>query len=434
MGMRKVIFIILDGLGDRPNPNLKWLTPLQSAEIPNMDLMAAKGILGMQYPISPGIPPGSDTGHLSLFGYDITSEYPGRGIFEAMGENISLERGIAFRANFATVEEKDGKLIVRDRRAGRISGEDAEELAHEISEMDLLNGDVKATFKHTLEHRGFLILEGPHLSSEVTDVDPHEVGYPVLEPIPINDDAKKTAEALKEFLVRAYLSLKDHEVNKRRSREGKLPANFILPRGAASPPKLEPFSSRWGFKPAAVAAGPMYKGIAKALGFDVFQPEGATGLPDSNFSSKIGKALDLLNAYDFIYVHVKGTDVASHKKDPLLKVRVLEEVDIALEPLTDPPEDLLVVVTGDHATPCTIGKHSGDPVPILFFGKGLPKDDSTNFQELDAYTGGAGWFTGSDLMNLILNYSDRALEYGLRPVSRKIRYIPRVNQLTPFIL
>ncbi len=432
--MRKVIFIILDGLGDRPNPALKWLTPLQSAEIPNMDLMAARGILGMQYPIAPGIPPGSDTGHLSLFGYNITSEYPGRGIFEAMGEGVSLEEGIALRANFATVEERNGKLIVVDRRAGRISGEDAEELAQEISEMELLGGDVRAKFRHTLEHRGFLLLEGSQLSSKITDVDPHEVGYPVLEPMPMSNNAKKTTKALNEFLSRAYLSLKDHEVNRKRILEGKLPANFILPRGAASPSKLESFSSRWGFNPAAVAAGPMYKGIARALGFKVFQPEGATGLPDSDFSSKIRKALDLLNEYDFIYVHVKGTDVASHKRDPLLKVKVLERVDIALESLTDPPEDLLVVITGDHATPCILGKHSGDPVPIMFFGKGLPRDDSTNFQELDSYTGGLGWFTGKDLMNLILNYSDRALEYGLRLIPRETRYIPKVEHLIPFNL
>ncbi len=434
MGMRKVIFIILDGLGDRPNPALKWLTPLQSAEIPNMDLMAARGILGMQYPIAPGIPPGSDTGHLSLFGYDITSEYPGRGIFEAMGEGIYLEEGVAFRANFATVEEKESKLIVVDRRAGRISGGDADELAQEISEMELLGGDIKAKFRHTLEHRGFLLLEGSNLSSEVTDVDPHEIGYPVLEPMPMSDSAKKTAEALKEFLIRAYSSLKNHEVNRRRISEGKLPANFILPRGAASPSKLEPFSSRWGFNPAAVAAGPMYKGIARALGFKVFHPEGATGLPDSNFSFKIREALDLLDEYDFIYVHIKGTDVASHKKDPLLKVKVLERVDTALEPLTDPPEDVLVVITGDHATPCTLGKHSGDPVPIMFYGKGLPRDDSVNFQELDSYKGGLGWFVGRDLMNLILNYSNRALEYGLRPIPRETRYIPRAEHLIPFKL
>ena len=429
--MKKVMLIILDGLGDRPHPSLGYLTPLQAAEIPNMDLMASKGLLGMQYPIAPGIPPGSDTGHLSLFGYDLDEEYPGRGIFEALGEGIVLKDGVAFRANFATVSERNGELIVEDRRAGRISGEDAETLASEISEMSLLGGQVEAEFVHTLEHRGFLILRGDGLSSQVTDVDPHEVGYPVLEPLPMEEDAVKTAEALKEFLTRSYKILKGHEINDRRAREGKPPANFILPRGASKPVNLERFSVRWGFKPAAVAAGPMYKGIARALGFEVHHPEGATGLPDSNFRGKVREALDLLEEFDFVYVHMKGTDVASHKKDPKLKVEVLERIDEALEQVTDPPEDLLIVITGDHATPCLLGKHSGDPVPILLFGSGLPRDDASNFHELDASLGGAGWFLGGDLMKLILNYSDRALEYGLRPLPARRWYIPRKEELTP---
>ncbi|MCD6244534.1 MAG: 2,3-bisphosphoglycerate-independent phosphoglycerate mutase [Candidatus Korarchaeota archaeon] len=429
--MRKAILVILDGLGDRPSPLLKWLTPLQSAEIPNLDLMASKGLIGMQYPIAPGVPPGSDTGHLSLFGYDITEEYPGRGVFEALGEGIDIGDGVAFRANFSTVEERHGKLIVKDRRAGRISGEEAESLAVEISEMRLLGGEVRAEFKHTLEHRGFLILRGEDLSSDVTDVDPHEIGYPVLEPLPINKRAEKTAKALKEFLLKSYNILKDHEINKRRIEEGKPPANFILPRGAAKTADLEPFSARWGFRPAAVAAGPMYKGIAKALGFEVYQPKGATGLPDSDFSAKVSKALDLLSEFDFVYLHIKATDVASHKGDALLKREILERVDLALEPLTDASEDVLIVITGDHATPCTIKKHTGDPVPILFYGKGLPKDDASNFQELDAQIGGLGWIQGNDLMRLILNYSDRALEYGLRPVTKRIMYIPRKSDLTP---
>ncbi len=431
--MRRVILLIIDGLGDRPSPSLKWLTPLQAAEIPNMDLMAAKGLLGMQYPIAPGIPPGSDSGHLSIFGYDLNREYPGRGVFEALSEGV-VSDGVIFRANFSTVREENGKLVVVDRRAGRIEGEDAFSLASELKELYLLNGEVKAKFLHTLEHRGFLILEGDGLSSLVTDVDPHEEGYYVLEPEPIDEKAVKTAEAVREFLLLSYRILKDHEVNRKRIAEGKLPANFILLRGASSPPKLEPFSSRWGFKPAAVAAGPMYKGIARALGFEVFHPSGATGLPDSDFSSKVRKALDLIEEFDFIYVHMKGTDVASHNKDPEQKVRVLERIDLALEPLTDPPEDLLVVITGDHATPCSLGKHSGDPVPVLFYGKGLPRDDSSNFHELDAQVGGLGWFTGSSMMRLILNYSDRALEYGLRPFPRPRNYIPKIEMLNPLRL
>ena len=427
--MKKAVLLILDGLGDRPHSDLGWLTPLQRAEIPNLDLMASKGSLGMLYPIAPGVPPGSDTGHLSMFGYDLKTEYPGRGVLEALGEGVDVGDGVAFRANFATVEEREGLLLVIDRRAGRISGRDAEALAKELDELDLLNGQVKARFVHTLEHRGFLVLEGEDLRPDVTDVDPHEEGYPALEPVPLKEEAHKTALALKEFLRKAYDKLKDHEVNRSRIERGEPPANFVLPRGASSALKVEPFESRWGMRPAAVAAGPLYKGVARFLGFDVFHPDGATGLPDSDFSAKISKALDLLDEYVFIFVHMKGTDVASHKRDPDLKVRVIERIDMALEPLVDIPEDVVLFVTGDHSTPCSLGKHTGDPVPILMYGRGLPRDDAINFHEMDAASGGLGWILGRDLMRIILNYADRALESGLRPVCREIPYIPRKEQL-----
>ncbi len=430
--MRKVLMLILDGLGDRPCRGLGWLTPLQAAEIPSLDLMASKGLTGLLHPVDVGVPPGSDTGHLSIFGYDVVREYPGRGVLEALGEGVDLGQGVAFRANFATVKQVNGKLVVIDRRAGRISGEDAEELAKEIEEMDLLNGEVKAEFRHTLEHRGFLVLRGEGLHPEVTDADPHEVGYPVIEPQPLVSRAEKTAKALSEFLREAYMRLKDHEVNRRRESEGKPPANIVLPRGGSSKVSLESFQDRWGFRPAAVAAGPLYKGVARALGFDVYHPPGATGLPDSDFDAKVSKAIDLLEEYDFVFVHVKGTDTASHKRDPELKKRVIERVDLALERLVDPPEDLLIVVTGDHSTPSELGKHTGDPVPILFYGKGLRRDDVPNFDEMSVILGALGHLKGRDVMPLVLNLSDRALEYGLRPTSKALRYVPKASDLKPF--
>jgi len=429
------MFIILDGVGDRPCTELNGLTPLQKADLPSFDFLATRGMIGRQYPIAPGIPPGSDTAHLSMFGYDISTEYPGRGYFEALGWDIEVEEGcVVFRANLGTVERRGHRLFVKDRRAGRISGKDAESVASAIAEMDLMEGEVRAIFRHTLEHRGILILKGPDLGPEVSDVDPHEEGYPVLEPRPLtaSPKAKKTALALKEFVLRSHEILKDLEVNRERTRSDLLPANIVLPRGAASKLPLPSFKEKWGFEAAAIAAGPLYRGIAKSMGMKLLEVEGATGLPTSNFKGKIERGLSALESeFDFVFIHIKAPDVASHMKNPKLKVEVLERIDDALEPLLDLPEEYLLLLTGDHTTPCSLGKHSGDPVPLMISGKGIPEDDAGRFDELRCIRGGLGTVLGKDLMRLVLNYSNRALEYGLRPTSMELPYIPKADQLIP---
>ncbi|RLG50135.1 MAG: hypothetical protein DRO00_09210 [Thermoproteota archaeon] len=435
---RKVMFILLDGLGDRPCRELNGLTPLQKADIPSFDFLATNGMIGRHYPLGPGIPPGSDTAQLSMLGYDIRTEYPGRGYFEALGWGVKIEKGeVLFRVNFATVERDGSNLIVKDRRAGRISGKDAESVASAVAEMDLMNGEIKAVLEHTLEHRGILILKGSDLVPDVTDVDPHEVGYPVLEPQPLTSSpkAKKTALALKEFVLKSYEILKDLGVNVERKKSGLLPANIVLPRGAASKLHIPSFMKKWGFKSAAIAVGPLYKGIAKSVGMKLLEVEGATGLPNSNFKGKIEKGLSALESgFDFVFVHIKGTDVASHMKNPELKVKVLERIDDALESLLDLSADYLLLLTGDHTTPCSLGKHSGDPVPLMISGKGIPKDDAGRFDELRCIRGGIGTVLGKDLMRLVLNYSNRASEHGLRPKPVEIPYIPKPDQLTPLSL
>ncbi len=435
---RKVCFIILDGLGDRPCRELNGLTPLQKADIPSFDLLAATGMVGRHYPLGPGIPPGSDTAQLSMLGYDIKREYPGRGYFEALGWDVKIEYGdIVFRVNFGTVEREGKNLIVKDRRAGRISGKDAELVASAVKEMDLMNGEVKAILMHTLEHRGILILKGPDLKPQVTDVDPHEKGYPVLEPQPIVSHlgAKKTALALKEFVLKSYEILKDLDINVERKRSGLLPANIVLPRGAATKLQISSFKEKWGLKSAAIAVGPLYRGIARSVGMELLEVEGATGLPNSNFKGKIRKGIGALESkFDFVFVHIKATDVASHMKDPYLKVKILERINDALEPLLDLSEDYLVLLTGDHSTPCSLGKHSGDPVPLLISGKGILEDDVGRFDELRCIRGGIGTVMGRNLMRLILNYSNRALEYGLRPKAAEVPFIPKPEELVPLSL
>ncbi|MHA1596090.1 MAG: 2,3-bisphosphoglycerate-independent phosphoglycerate mutase [Candidatus Asgardarchaeia archaeon] len=428
----KILLIVLDGLGDLPNEKLNNMTPLEYAKTPNMDKLAKIGITGIMDPLAPGIPPGSDSAHLAIFGYDYEKEYPGRGPFEAAGFGFNLKEGdIAFRVNFASVREENGQLIVLDRRAGRISGEDAEELSKAIQEGIPEIDGVKVTFAHTVEHRAVLILTGEGLSHEVTDTDPHAKNAPVLECLPWKnakdvEGAKKTARVVNKFLVRCYKILKEHPINRKREKEGKLPAQIAMPRGAGVYYKYESFKNRWGFEPVCIAAGPLYRGVARLLGFELIDVPGATALPNTNVRGKLEAAVKALEDHDFVFVHFKGTDVASHKRDPLLKTEFIEKVDRELPIVSDLVEDgLTIAILGDHTTPCKFGNHSGDPVPLLIAGSNVPKDDVDKFGERECSKGGLHRIRGKNLMPILMSYTDRIREFGLRPTPMPVNYIPK---------
>ena len=425
----KIIFIVLDGLGDRITPQLGNKTPLQSAKTPNLDKMASIGITGIVDGIRPGIAPGSDSAHLSLFGYDPFEEYPGRGVFEASGFGLDLDDDeIAFRTNFGTVEEDGNTLILKDRRAGRISGPEAKGLIDSIKEIEI--DGIKFKTLHTLEHRGILIMKGDGLSAEISDIDPHATNVPVLKSMPLEKAtdfkaAKRTAELLNKYVLAVYRKLKDHPINKKRVKEGKLPGNIILPRGASKKFTLESFRHRWGFNPACVAVGPLYKGVARILGFKLYDPPGGTGLPNTNIKSKFETGLKALEAHDFVFIHLKGTDTASHKKEPITKRDFIERFDREFTIILDAIEKgATVLVTGDHSTPAVLGRHSGDPVPVVIAGPNIRPDKVNKFDEISCASGGLHRIRGKDLMPILLSYTDRNLEYGLHPTNKSQRYIP----------
>ncbi len=419
----KVFFLICDGLGDRPLNELKGGTPLEAADTPVMDELAYRGITGIMDPISPGLPPPSDSAQLAIFGYPF-NQHPGRGVIEALGSSIPLKKGeLAFRCNIATVEEANGILYVKDRRAGRIKGDDAKEIEKLVNDIGEIKG-VGFLFKHTLEHRGVLVLRG-NLSRHVTDMDPHKVDVPVAKCIPREDakdtlKARKTADILNEFTRKVYFTLKDANVNKERVKVGLPPGNFILIRGAGKLGETESFNLKWGFKAAAVAAAPMYRGIAKYLGMDLYTVPGGTGLPNTDYKGKILKALELLERYDFVYVHIKAPDVSSHKGNWKEKIEVIEKIDGALENILD-SNNILKVVTTDHVTSCKSKMHTGDPVPILISGPNVFPDNVKRFCERTVYRGGLHRIKGLDLIPILMNLTNRSIEFGVQ-LTAKARF------------
>jgi 2,3-bisphosphoglycerate-independent phosphoglycerate mutase len=403
--MKKILLIVMDGLGDRPNPELGGRTALEAAYRPSLNYLAAHGINGFMFPVKEGIRSGSDTSHLSILGYNTFSVYTGRGPFEAMGLGMDVMPGdIAFRANFAYVND-DG--IVEDRRAGRIS-DSTEELCKAISvEID----GVQFTVKNGVEHRAALVMHGEGLSDRISDSDPHVIGRAPEMIKALVPEAGFTAEVLNKYLEMTRKVLNSHGYNRSRRNSGNLPANELLLRGAGKAPVLENFQQKYRLKAACVVGIPLISGICKLAGIEVVKYKGSTGTVKTDYSGKIAAALKALETRDFVLVNIKAPDIAGHDGNALLKRDVIQESDRAFSKIIPRLGGLVVAITGDHSTPCSIKEHSGDPVPIVVAGNAMRTDGITRFDETSAVSGTLR-LKSTDLMDVLMSASDRSEKYG----------------------
>jgi 2,3-bisphosphoglycerate-independent phosphoglycerate mutase len=405
---KKILVVIMDGLGDRAVKQLGYKTPLQVAKKPNLDWFAQNGSTGSMDVIGPGIRPGSDTSHLALLGYDPYEVYTGRGPFEAAGVGLVGQYGdIAFRCNFATV---DDKMDVLDRRAGRIKEPDTGELIKALEGLKI-NG-IEIIVKDATEHRAVLLLRGEGLDPHVTDADPHATAK-VHRSEALVPQAKKTADVVNEFVKRSYEVLDAHPVNARRKKEGMLPANILLPRGGGPFPKIEPFEKRYGMTASCVAGVSLIRGICRVCGLEIIDAPGATGGMDTDMESKARTALKELDRKDFVLMNIKASDVVSHDGDPRRKVEVIERLDGLAKVLREGlPEGSVVAFTADHCTPVERMDHSGDPVPLCIYSDSTIKDGSRSYDEVTCGLGALGRIRGKDLLPILIDKADRSEKFG----------------------
>lgn len=397
--VNKVIFVVFDGLGDRPIKEFGYKTPLEAATTPNFDAIATKSLCGLSNALGRGIRPGSDVSHLAIFGYPMEKYYTGRGPIEVAGLGIKLQKGdVAFRGNFGTV---DAEWNILDRRAGRVRVVDEFAAALDGMEID----GIKVIVKPGTAHRAGVVFRGKGLSANISDADPHEDGKPVLTVKPTDDtpEAAFTADIINKFMRRSYEILDKLDTNKVRTQEGKFPANFLLLRGAGMYPTMPTFGDKYDLKAACIAGGGLYKGIGAFLGMDLIEVEGATALPDSNIRNKFIAAKKALEEYDFVFTHVKATDSLAEDGNFEGKKAFIEKCDIAAEELLNLPENVLLVITADHSTACELKAHSADPVPLLFCSPHVRIDDVTEFNERAFAKGGLGRLEGKDVMPAVMN-------------------------------
>lgn len=404
MRKRQGLLIILDGLGDRPNPELDGMTPLESAETPNLDYLASKGMCGNVYPIAPGIRVGTDVGHLHIFGYDSNKVYSGRGPLEAYSAGIKLMPGdVAFRGNFATI---DDDYTVIDRRAGRIR-KGTKELADAINGLILSDG-TKVFVKELTEHRVAIVLRGNELSDKISCTDPGtaEEGAKLIIPSALDNtiSAEKTAKNLWEFTNRAYEILKEHPINKQRQAEGLKIANVVIARGAGQEKHMPSIKELYNIKAACVAGDITVGGIAKLVGMDYFSNDSFTGSFDTNLIGKVDMAIKLLNEsnYDWVVVHVKATDLAGHDNLPIAKKDMIEKVDRAIGVILQKIDinKCYITFTADHSTPCEARDHTGDGVPTIIAGGDVRRDSVKSAGESQFASGSLNNLTANDIFML----------------------------------
>lgn len=383
----RILLAVLDGLGDIPVPDLDDRTPLEAANTPNMDRLAAGGALGMHLPIARGVTPGSGPAHLGLFGYDPVEYEVGRGVLSATGIGFHLKHGdLAARINFCTVDE-DG--VVTDRRAGRISTEKCRELVSLLQEIRI--DGVEVHVMPVKQHRACVVFRNGDLSDDVNDTDPGLVGE---EPVPIKGSGR-THDIVREFQDRAGDILSGHH-----------PANFILMRGFALHSEFPSMKERFKLESAAVALYPMYRGVARLVGMKVMQcsPENLQGEAEA-----VGRAVR--QGSHLVFLHHKPVDSAGEDGDPEAKISAIQDFDSALPGFLAPGFDV-VCLTGDHSTPCPMKLHSWHPVPVLVHGGPQRTGVSNLFSERQALSGTLGTFHSTDLMPLLMAAAGKLSKFG----------------------
>lgn len=427
----KILLVVLDGLGDRPAPELGYKTPLEAAATPHLDRLAEIGMNGQFYSMMPGVAPATDLAHFVMFGYDL-ADYPGRAIMEAISQNIKLENNmLLMRARFVRVSEENDYFTIEKRSIDSI-GNDIAELAKSVGLFE--SQGVTLELKHIINEQANIIIRG-QASHEITDSDPLVEGLPVAKVIARAEAkepelARRTAEAVNDFLIWAYEKLSASEVNKRRIDAGLEPINFVLTKWSGCYRELETFEDKWGLRGALVGMHPAIHGLAVNIGMR-FVKHTDRNDPELDLSEQFEHADDLFSeGFDFVVIHSKAADDAAHQKKPALKRDVIEKLDRAFDALYSMPsltEDLLFVVTADHSTPsCGPLIHSGEPVPIAIAGSNQARDDVEVFAENACYKGCLGRMTGSELIPLLLTLTDRVKYSGSRVTSKDRIYLPKV--------
>ena len=396
----KYVIVLADGMADEPLEQLGNRTPMEVARTPVMDVLAAKGMVGMVSTVPGGMKPGSDVANLSVMGYNPADCYSGRSPLEALSVGVAMEStDVIFRCNIVTVSEEEpyAQKTILDHSSGEISTEDADVLMDAIREA--FNNDEFSFFTGT-SYRHITVWK----NGEVLDFEPpHDhLGQVIGQFLPENPKFRTMME--KSFDI-----LNTHPLNLQRAAEGKNKANSLWFWGAGTKPALQNFKEKTGLSGTMISAVDLLKGIAVGAGMESVNVPGATGSLDTNYEGKAQAALDaLLNKNrDFVYIHLEGPDEMGHQGELEHKVKAIEYIDEKIlaavkNGLDAAGEDYRILVLPDHPTPIRCRTHTADPVPFVLYDSTKTSDQGCAFTEKGAKESGVVVEHGYELMQKLI--------------------------------
>lgn len=376
---RKLVFLIADGMADRPLFALDGKTPLAAAATPAMDALAATGRQGLCHTVPKGMHPGSDVANMALLGFDPARHHTGRGPIEAAAMGLELAPDdVVFRLNTVTVSDFSEAGVMRDYSAGHIRTEDSRALVERLARECCPEGYVLhpgIQYRHLLVARQ--AADGPEAALAVRP--PHDITDQAIAP---DLAALRQAPRLWRFVSEAAKRLAGPD--------NATKANAVWPWGQGRALSLPDFSAAFGLTGAVISAVDLVKGLGRAAGMTVCEVPGATGLLDTNYEGKVAAALDFLEKGDFVFLHVEAPDECGHGGDIAGKTEAIARFDArVVAPMAKALGDRAAfIVACDHPTPIELRTHSAEAVPFLFWRPGLAPSGETTFSELAAARSG----------------------------------------------
>ncbi|MCK5225424.1 MAG: cofactor-independent phosphoglycerate mutase [Planctomycetes bacterium] len=391
----KYVIIVPDGAADEPIAELGNKTILQAADIPNIDKISSQGRQGLVRTVPPSMEAGSDVAQMSLLGYDPLRYYSGRAPLEAEAQNISLSmQDWVFRCNLVTII--DAKI--QDHSAGHISNEEANKLIKELNEKF---SSEKLQFHTGVSYRHLLVFRG--IDFDVQTYPPHDyIGTAIEKILPRG----KGAELLIDLMANSQRLFAEHDINKVRKDLGENQVSSIWLWGQGKKTQMENFEKKFGLKGATITAVDLVRGLSKLIGFDLIDVPGATGFVDTNYQGKAAAAIDAMNKYDIVFVHIEAPDEASHNGSVVMKKKAVEKIDkYIVGPVLEAMQNYdswRILVMPDHPTLISTKAHSPEPVPFAMAGTGVSGILNTTFSEANAAKSGFKIDNGFELMEYFL--------------------------------